>query len=191
MVTIEEIQAAYYMVAATGVLVAAVFYILNLRISQKNQELSLKAQQQSADTRQAQLLMSLHQKISDPDFEEKWGEIVYKWEWSSFEDFEAKYGGLRNPKKWRSLTYIGNFFEGVGILVKNGFIDASLVDDLMSGYVVRFWQRYEPYFREARVRHGSPTIAEFMEYLYCAVYRIYLEQHPENPRPLDIKYKPQ
>jgi len=37
MVDLAEIQAAYYMVAATGFLVAAVFYILNLRISQRNQ----------------------------------------------------------------------------------------------------------------------------------------------------------
>lgn len=36
MVSVEEIQVAYYMVAATGVLIAAVFYILNLRISQRN-----------------------------------------------------------------------------------------------------------------------------------------------------------
>jgi hypothetical protein len=36
MVTIEEIQAAYYMVAATGVLVAAAFYILNIRETMRN-----------------------------------------------------------------------------------------------------------------------------------------------------------
>jgi hypothetical protein len=43
LVTIEEIQAVYYMVAATGVLVAATYYVLNLRVSQRNQELKLKA----------------------------------------------------------------------------------------------------------------------------------------------------
>ena len=36
MVTIEEIQAAYYMAAATGVLVAAIYYFYNMRISQKD-----------------------------------------------------------------------------------------------------------------------------------------------------------
>ena len=50
MVDLAEIQAAYYMVAATGVLVAAVFYILNIRISQRNQELMLKAQHQTLET---------------------------------------------------------------------------------------------------------------------------------------------
>jgi hypothetical protein len=185
MVDLAEIQAAYYMVAATGVLVAAVYYILNLRVSQKNQELTLKALEQSAkaqqmtlDTRQAQLLMNLYQKMSDPDFEEAWVKIVFTWKWSDYEDFEAKYGAVSNPKKWRSLTYVGNYFEGVGILVKNGFLDAALVDDLMSSYLIRFWQKFGPIFKESRVKLGSPTIAEFMEYLYDAVYPIYLQQHP-------------
>jgi hypothetical protein len=72
LVSFEEIQAAYYMVAATGVLVAAIFYILNLRISQRNQELMLKAQEQSAraqqqtlETRQAQLHMQLSDTYLD------------------------------------------------------------------------------------------------------------------------------
>ncbi|MDH5364755.1 MAG: hypothetical protein OEY99_02855 [Aigarchaeota archaeon] len=71
MVSFEEIQAAYYMVAATGVLVAAVFYVLNLRISRRNQELSLRAleqsaqaQQQTLETRQAQMFLSIYNKIT-------------------------------------------------------------------------------------------------------------------------------
>ena len=45
MVDLAEIQAAYYMVAATGVLVAAIYYVYNMRISQKNSMLALKAQE--------------------------------------------------------------------------------------------------------------------------------------------------
>ena len=41
MVTLEEIQAVYYMVAATGVLVAAAFYIVNIRTNQRKQELKM------------------------------------------------------------------------------------------------------------------------------------------------------
>jgi hypothetical protein len=42
MVDLSEIQAAYYMVAATGVLVAAVFYIMNLREQRRNARLTLE-----------------------------------------------------------------------------------------------------------------------------------------------------
>ena len=45
MVDLAEIQAAYYMVAATGVLVAAGYYILNMRASQRNMQLTLEARQ--------------------------------------------------------------------------------------------------------------------------------------------------
>jgi len=41
MVTLEEIQSVYYIVAATGVLVAAVFYILNMRETTRNRRLTL------------------------------------------------------------------------------------------------------------------------------------------------------
>ena len=42
MVDLAEIQAAYYMVAATGVLVAAVYYILNIRTTQRNMKQTLE-----------------------------------------------------------------------------------------------------------------------------------------------------
>jgi len=41
MVDLAEIQAAYYMVAATGVLVAAAYYLMNIRTNQRNQELKM------------------------------------------------------------------------------------------------------------------------------------------------------
>jgi hypothetical protein len=41
MVDLAEIQAAYYMVAATGVLVAAIYYIQNMREAERNKKIQL------------------------------------------------------------------------------------------------------------------------------------------------------
>jgi len=41
MVDLVEIQAAYYMVAATGVLVAAGYYVLNMRTQTRTREAQL------------------------------------------------------------------------------------------------------------------------------------------------------
>jgi len=41
MVSFEEIQTAYYMVAATGVLVAVIYYIINLRYNMKEKEMEI------------------------------------------------------------------------------------------------------------------------------------------------------
>jgi hypothetical protein len=48
MVDLVVLQSLSYIAGALGVCVAAVYYVMNLRISQKNQELTLKALEQSA-----------------------------------------------------------------------------------------------------------------------------------------------
>jgi hypothetical protein len=41
LVDLAEIQAAYYMLAATGVLVAAIYYIINMRFNMKAREMEI------------------------------------------------------------------------------------------------------------------------------------------------------
>jgi hypothetical protein len=190
MVSIEEIQAAYYMVAATGVLVAAIYYVMNIQTNKKNQELSLRAleqaaqtQRQTLDTRQAQLLMSLYQRWSESEFQNAYNEIQ-SWEWRDYDDYMEKYGWVSNPSKWGSRVVIGSFLEGLGVFVKRGFIDPTLVDDLMSSYIIGFWQRHGPVTVEMRKKLNEPTTAEHIEYLYEVVYGIWMKQHPETPAPL-------
>jgi hypothetical protein len=60
MVELATLQAVSYIMGSLGVFVAAIYYVYNMRISQKNQELALKAQEQTLETRQAQLLMNLY-----------------------------------------------------------------------------------------------------------------------------------
>jgi hypothetical protein len=55
MVDLALLQSVSYIAGASGVCVAAIFYVLNLRISQKNQELMLQSQEQSAKAQQQTL----------------------------------------------------------------------------------------------------------------------------------------
>ena len=59
MVGFEEIQAAYYMVAATGVLVAAIYYVFKMRTT--------------LQTRQARLFMQLYDRWAFDIGEKFWG----------------------------------------------------------------------------------------------------------------------
>jgi hypothetical protein len=185
MVSFEEIQTAYYMVAATGVLIAAVFYILNLRISQRNQELSLKtqelalkAQQQASETRQAQLFIQLYTTFTSYDFKSKWNDVMQKWEWKDIDDYNSKYG-FHNHEEFSKLDFIGTYFEGIGVMVKRGLIDVTLVDDLMSGHIVSGWERFEPIIMDWRENLNWPQMLEWWEYLYHEVKGIMEKQHPE------------
>jgi hypothetical protein len=187
MVDIALLQSVSYIAGALGVCIAAIFYVLNLSISQKNQELSLRAleqsaqaQQQTLQTRQAQILMSLYQMMSNPEFGEAWKELE-TWEWKDFNDFQAKYGsGALSSSRW---NMIDNFFEGVGVMVKRGFVDAAIVDDLMSYYILYWWRKIESIILDQRKRLNSPTIDEHTEYLYNVVHEIWRQQHPEIPEP--------
>ena len=172
MVSFEEIQAAYYIVAATGVLIAAVFYILNLRISHrnqeiavKNQELALKSQDQTLETRQAQLFMQVLHRFYDPDFFEKYTQVLY-WKWVDYDDFIYKYGWKNNPEAWYSEGSLAAYFEGIGLLMNLGLLDVKLVHGLLFRHVKLFWEKIRPVSLEMRKRLKLPHIDQWVEYLY-------------------------
>jgi len=166
MVDLAEIQAAYYMVAATGVLVAAIYYVFNMRAT--------------LQTRQAQILMNLYQKWTEPQWGDAWNDIML-WEWTDVDDYISKYWS--DPDERRKYGIVGGFLEGLGVFVKRGFIDATLVDDLMSSYIVSYWQKFGTIALEFRKRMNNPVIGEYCEYLYNVIYPIYVRQHPETPTP--------
>jgi hypothetical protein len=79
-----------------------------------------------------------------------------------------------------SFSTIAIFFEGVGVLVKRKLVDPSLVDDLMSDMVLRFWEKFgEPMIKIRQVRDNYPQYFEHVEYLYSVIKPIVESQHPE------------
>ena len=176
MVDLAEIQAAYYMVAATGVLVAAIYYVYNMRTSQRNSTLAIKTQEQTLETRQTQLFMPIYST-----FYSEWWHRAYESfmdaSFKDYDDYEAKYGFQANPDAYLLHSRVETYLEGIGVLVKRGLIDPSFVDDLMSSAVVSFWEKFRPYFLEHRVRMNHPQAGEYVEYLYDQVKPIVESQH--------------
>ena len=178
MVSFQDVQTAYYMVAATGVLVAAIYYVMNMRASKKTQELAQKTQTQTLETRQAQLFIQLYTTFTNYEFKTKWNEIMHVWNWKDAKEFYSKYG-FSDSEEFSKLDLVGTFFEGVGVMVKRGLIDVTLVDDLMSGHVVSSWERFEPIIMDVIATMNWPQCLEWWEYLYREVKGIVEEQHPE------------
>ena len=73
----------------------------------------------------------------------------------------------------------GTFLEAIGVLVNRGMIDVTLVDDLMSGSILKWWEKFEPVQLEIRERFNWPQNAEWGEYIYKQIKPIVEEQHPE------------
>ena len=141
MVDITEISA---MVAAVGVLIAVIYYILDIR----NQ----------AKLRKTDLVMRLYSAFGSPEFVEAW-EIMRKREFTDYETYEKKYG-------LSAYMQVSTLFEEVGILLGRRLIDNDLVDDLFSVPVRLAWERMKVLIQEDRKQTNEPRTWEWFEYLY-------------------------
>jgi hypothetical protein len=126
-------------------------------------------------TRQVQLFMQIYNRWTDPIFQENFLEVTNR-DWKDFDDYNKKYGTIHEEAKRRT---IGQYFEGIGVLVYRNFIDVSLVDDMMSSFVFGFWEKYESIIKNNRERLNTPQILEWAEYLYIEVRKVAERQHPE------------
>jgi hypothetical protein len=174
------VELTYELILSTiqtiALVVGIVYYLTIMRNAQRNQELARKAQELAVETRQAQLFMQIFSKFSEENFIRNFFEIQ-DWQWEDTDDYIEKYEEPNEPHtKWATLA---NYYEGVGVLVKRGLIDVSLVDDLMSGSTMRFWEKFEDFIMETRIRYNWPQRGEYIEYLYNQVKTVVKEQHPE------------
>ena len=59
-----------------------------------------------------------------------------------YDDFMEKYMSEDNISKGVRIGIFTSFCEGLGVLVYRKLVDISLVDDLMRGYIDRYWEKY-------------------------------------------------
>ena len=119
--------------------------------------------------------MYMYDRLNDPEFLTHWNEI-FSWEWTDYDDFE----NFRSDANRVSFSSVAIFFEGVGVLVKRKLVDPTLVDDLMSGMLIRFWEKFgEPMIKIRQVRDNYPQYFEHVEYLYNVIKPMVESQHPE------------
>ena len=147
MVDITEVSA---IVAAAGVMVGVVYYVLDIR--------------HQARTRQTDLVMRLYATFSSNEFQDAWAKVRKRAkEFESIDDifdFEEKVGGLRE------VNQVCLFFEGVGILLQRKIVDNKMIDDLFGGAIARAWEKVKTGIIKARQQLNDPTIYYYFEYLY-------------------------
>ena len=96
-------------------------------------------------------------------------------------------GYLRNPqavelrddyvKLRQAAILIGNTYENLGALVKNGIIDRHLFLDIYSWTVDRSWQQLEGFIAVTRAASGTESIFENFEFI-ASLSREWLDANP-------------
>ena len=140
MVGLTEVSA---LVAAAGVLLGVVYYVLDMRSRSRQ--------------RQTDLVMRLYTTFGDTGFQKAWQRFMTT-DYEDYDDFVKKYGS------WAPEA--GLFLEGLGVLLKRNLIDIELVDDLFSGPIKYAWEKFKPIVEDARKQLNYPAYAEWVEYLY-------------------------
>jgi hypothetical protein len=107
-------------------------------------------------------------------------------EWTDYDDYTERYGFYNNPEFGDKMLSISAFFAGIGVLIHRELIDPVLVDDLISGLIISFWEKYRDVYLETRVRRNWPSYGEWVEYLYNVIKPIAEKEHPEITRK-DVK----
>jgi len=146
-----DIPSISAIVAAAGVLVGVVIAVVELRNLVKQ--------------RQTDLVTRLSSNIAlDRESLEAFVDIV-ETEFEDYDDFVKRYGKFISKNQVpMSFMMMGNFYEQIGVLLRNKLIDASLVDQLFP--VIITWEKTKPIVEGMRKEYHDPGFFEWFEYLY-------------------------
>jgi hypothetical protein len=158
MVDLALLQSVSYIAGALGVCVAAAYYVINMRTT--------------LQTRQAQLFMQIFDRWCDPTFAKMYGDYRYNVCAKANNDpqviskisIQALFGSF-NPEVWVPIHTLAQYFEGISILVQKGLIDIDLVERLLSGRIIWYWEASEPFAKYTREKVGDPTMYNGIETL--------------------------
>ena len=180
MVDLTLLQSVSYIAGSVGVFVAAIFYVLNLRISQRNMR-------QTLDTRQFQLLMQLSEFITTKEGCKNYLEFI-SMEWKDYDDFEKKYGSDANPDSYALRETISGWLNKAGLLLRNGMIDKELLYDYYGFVPIGLWNKYSEIIHIQRELYATPELYRHWEYLYDEMIKIAAERGMDTHFKDDTRY---
>jgi len=149
MVDVIEVSA---IVAAAGVLVGVVYYLLDIR----NQ----------AMIRKTDLITRLYSTFGGEEHQRA-GKMVSKIDYEGYDDFVKKYGAPNSEEPVpMAIDRVLYFFEEVGVLLSKKLVEIDLIDQLMGYNIMMIGTKTMPIIEEARKRLNLPRVWTNFEYLY-------------------------
>jgi hypothetical protein len=162
----------FLVIAATAI--AAIVQLRHARSSNHIAALNeLRETTESPDFQAAQhfVFTGLRTKVQDPDFRYQ------------FEHRSAR--SDQNKPFFGSVLMLGNFYESMGLLVKTGLVDKTLVLEMWMEAIVRTWDDLAPMTAIYRRRVGDSAWENF-EYL-TVLAQDWTAAHPNGSYPSDVR----
>jgi hypothetical protein len=171
MVDLATIGLALQTVSVMSVATAAVIGVRSYINSNKRAEEAKKKEQETRDreleTRQAQMFMNIYQQTTTKDFTTAYNTYISS-QWKNY----SEYWELVQKKEFTNpFTILCMYWEGLGVLVKEGYLPIRLVALLLTGMTRSFWEKLMPIKDEIRVEAGYVRWMSETEYLYDELLR--------------------
>jgi hypothetical protein len=120
------------------------------------------------------MFLSTYSISSTKDFMHAWQKIT-RASWSTWEDLRMLLRG--DPEFDEASNLILSYFEGVGVLVREGFLPIRMVALMMCGMTRYYYEKYQLIIKEGRVAMGFKRWFSETVYLYEELLS-YLGEHP-------------
>jgi len=153
-----ELSTIRDLVAIFGVIAGFSYYVLTVRANQRNQRHQL-------ETRRAQLFTSLYSEFRRPENLRLYGKAL-NMNWSDYDEFQTKYSALEHMEERIPYSWWSMYFQEIGVLVQEGFIDINIVAQFLPDAFRALWEKFKPIILEHRERENYPQYFAGMEYLY-------------------------
>jgi hypothetical protein len=148
-----DVQTISIATASSGVFLAAIYYILQLRHQNK--------------VRQTDLVMRLYSQFFGSEDHQRAGKKVLWITYKDYDDFAKKYGAPNSEEPIpMAIDKVLYSFEELGVLLSKKLVDIDLIDQLMGYNIIMIGTKVMPIIEEARKRLNLPRVWTNFEYLY-------------------------
>jgi len=169
LVELATLQAVSYIMGSMGVFVAAVYYVLNIQNNRRNQ-------QQTLETRKADILQRLLQVFASQDYADTWHDVVFNQNFLTYEEWQRDYGPRVNPDAYSNFAALVTYHEILGGLLRENLVSIELVERTYQPlHLICVWDRVEPVVKKWREKYHADSLYENFEYMF----NLYMERHPE------------
>ena len=174
MVDVSLIQPVSQIATAIGVCIAAIYYVINLRISQKNQEVTIKTQKQTLETRQIQALLEINQERTTLEVSQYFEFMSATW--VDFNDYYKKYGVNSYPEMFIFSYKLWSRYNISGLMVRDGLVSVNAYIEYLGDAVAIVWEKYKDIIIEYRRLYHLPSYLIGFEYLANEINRYRVEK---------------
>lgn len=153
-----------------GILVGIIYYITIMRNAQRNQEISLRNQELALESRNTNILTSLHTYLVSEEYQSAFDKLDKGWSGMKTpldpKEFIERHGEPNSGEDiWVIFFRVCQFWNGIGALVETGLADFDVVYKLWGHMAAWVWQIVHPIILYEREYFNQPRYFEWFEYL--------------------------